>query len=289
MECSKPQLTLGLRVILKKGLDAYKRKWWLVSVLFALLLVVNYITETVPSLISFVTTPESDFSVLCYNVRCSDEAYQTNQIGIANELLAKLPDIIFLCEFNRSVSKRLDSIMIKQGGYKSFYRSGANCIFYSKYDIDSIAGIDTGTSNGKKALNNMVHVITPKGIVSIVGCHLSSSRKNLWDGRMNRKREADSIYQIIVDEERPAIVMGDLNDLSCSRPVKRIEEAGLKDAWWEGGYGYGATYHDGWLRLRVDHILYDSKGLELVDVKVIDNDLSDHNALMAKFKIIKKE
>ena len=90
-----------------------------------------------------------------------------------------------------------------------------------------------------------------------------------------------------MNEQRPLIVMGDMNDVSGSTPINRIKKAGLKDAWWEGGCGYGATFHGKGLRLRIDHILYDYKGLELVGVKVIGNDLSDHNALIARFRINK--
>lgn len=263
----------------------WKRKWRLLCVLFALLLVINYFSETLPIHFFATKSIESDISVLCYNVRCSDEAYQTNQIGIASEILAELPDVVFLCEFNRSVSKKLDSLIIKRGGYKSYYRSGSNCIFYSKFNIDSIAGIDTETSKGKKALNNSVRLKTPKETITIMGCHLSSSRKDFWGGRSYRVREADSIYKACMKEIRPLIVMGDMNDISGSYPINRIKDAGLKDAWWESGCGYGTTFHGKGLRLRIDHILYDYNGLEIVDVKVLESNLSDHNALIARFKI----
>lgn len=255
--------------------------------LFALLLVINYFSETLPIHFFATKSIESDISVLCYNVRCSDEAYQINQIGIASEILAELPDVVFLCEFNRSVSKSLDSMMIKRGGYKSYYRSGANCIFYSKYDIDSISAIDTWTSKGKKALNNSVRVNTPKGIVTIVGCHLSSGRKNYWEGKKNRSREADSIYQFIISEDRPVIAIGDFNDISGSYVIKRLKASGLKDAWWEGGCGHGSTFHGYGLLLRIDYILYDDIHLQLKNVKVIDTDYSDHNALIARFSFKK--
>ena len=52
-----------------------------------------------------------------------------------------------------------------------------------------------------------------------------------------------------------------------------------------GSCGYGTTFHDGWLRLRLDHILYPKDKLELKSVKIIDSDLSDHNALIAGFDI----
>ena len=80
------------------------------------------------------------------------------------------------------------------------------------------------------------------------------------------------------------IVMGDMNDFDTSAPLDSLKEAGMKNAWWEGGIGYGATYHEGWLRLRIDHIYYNEK-LELKDVKVVKTDLSDHNVLIADFSI----
>ena len=85
--------------------------------------------------------------------------------------------------------------------------------------------------------------------------------------------------------------MGDMNDISGSYTLHRIEaaellrqgSAELADAWWKGGFGYGTTYHDHGLRL--DHVLYDEDRLQLTNVKVIDTDASDHNALSAGFKL----
>ena len=225
----------------------------------------------------------SDLSVMCYNVKCRDRFYKENQIEIAKLILRESPDIVFLCEFNLSKSKKLDSIMRQSGEYKQYYRSKSNCIFYSKYEIDSIMGIDTQTSKGKSAKNNIVHVFYPKGIVTIVGCHLSSSRKNIIGGIRNRALEADSIYNALTDEKNPIIVMGDLNDVSGSYTISRIKDVGLSDAWWEGGRGYGTTFHNRWLRLRLDHILYDKSRLKLNKIKVLDSSLSDHNALIASF------
>lgn len=86
--------------------------------------------------------------------------------------------------------------------------------------------------------------------------------------------------------------MGDMNDISGSYTLRRIESvellrhgsAGLTDAWWKGGFGYGTTYHDHSLRLRLDYILYDEDRLTLTDVKEIDTDASDHNALVGGFR-----
>ena len=88
---------------------------------------------------------------------------------------------------------------------------------------------------------------------------------------------------MVCDEKGPIIVVGDFNDVSGSYTLSCIKDIGLSDAWWEGGFGYGTTFHNKWLRLRLDHILYPKDKLKLQSVKVINSDLSDHNALIADF------
>ncbi len=261
-------------------------KWLFNSFLFFVIL--NYLTELFAfNLCTKDKDCQSDFSIMCYNVKCRDSHYKDNQIEIAKQILKESPDVVFLCEFHRSKSRELDSIMRQSGEYKQYYRSKSNCIFYSKYDIDSIKGIDTQTTNGVWAKNNLVHVFHPKGTIIIVGCHLSSSRKDIIEGFINRASEADSIYNALTDEKVPIIVMGDLNDVSGSYTISRIKDVGLSDAWWEGGFGYGTTFHNKWLSLRLDHVLYPKDKLKLESIKVIDSDLSDHNALIAKFSFCK--
>lgn len=80
----------------------------------------------------------------------------------------------------------------------------------------------------------------------------------------------------------PTIVMGDFNDVPGSPTLNILERAGLKDAWWEGGCGYGATIHHP-LPYRIDHILHND-GLKLKSIKkIVTQDLSDHDALVARF------
>ena len=260
-------------------------KWLCFALLFCI--TINYLTGLFAfNIFAGSVYSHSDLSVMCYNVKCSDSLYKENQIEIAKLILKESPDVVFLCEFHRSKSKDLDSIMRQSGEYKQCYRSKSNCVFYSKYEIDSIKGIDTQTSKGKSAKNNIVHVFCSKGIVTIVGCHLSSSRKDIIGGIRNRALEADYIYNALTDEKNSIIVMGDLNDVSGSYTISRIKDLGLSDAWWEGGCGYGTTFHNRWLRLRLDHILYDKSRLKLNKIKVLESNLSDHNALIASFSFI---
>lgn len=263
---------------------AIKCKW-----IFFLIIVggiANYITESIPFNIALHSNYfASTFSVLSYNVKCSSDNYYKNQIEIANEIIAESPDLIFLCEYSRSASSKLDSVLKHEGHYSQYYRSGMNSVFFCNEKIDSIIGIDTGISVGRNALNNKIHLILQHDTITVFGCHLSSSRRNYLEGRKRRHREADSLKECIDREIHPVIVMGDLNDFSGSYSINRIKTSGLKDAWWEGGFGYGATFHLGIIRLRLDHILYQDERFELIDVKVIESNYSDHYALMAEFSI----
>lgn len=114
--------------------------------------------------------------------------------------------------------------------------------------------------------------------------------RNYEVGKRIRDYQACNVRRFIDDacaEGKKVLVAGDLNDWCGSTTLNTLMGEGenaLKDAWWEGGNGFGFTYQGWHLRLRLDHILY-SDGLELQDVKVIDSDLSDHRPLVAKFKV----
>lgn len=116
---------------------------------------------------------------------------------------------------------------------------------------------------------------------------ISLYKRNYEVGKRIRDYEAENVRRFI-DEARadgmPVIVAGDLNDWCGSDCLNALMSDDLKDAWWEGGCGFGWTYFGWHMRLRLDHILY-SDELELVDVKVVDSDLSDHKPLVANFFI----
>ena len=86
----------------------------------------------------------------------------------------------------------------------------------------------------------------------------------------------------------PTLVFGDMNDITCTPTLQPLLDRGYQDAWWKAGFGYGATYKHGIVRLRIDHIMF-SQALKATNAKVIDSkQLSDHNALVAEFKIEKE-
>ena len=114
----------------------------------------------------------------------------------------------------------------------------------------------------------------------------TTSYKKYKYAQENRSFQAHWTKKAILESKHPVIVMGDMNDFNCSAPIDTFSSCGLIDSWWEGGFGYGSTFHSGWMRLRIDHILH-SKELKLESIKVIDTNLSDHNPVVAGFSVSK--
>ncbi len=79
--------------------------------------------------------------------------------------------------------------------------------------------------------------------------------------------------------------MGDMNDISGSYTLRELASAGLTDAWWKGGCGYSNTFHDGLIRLQIDHILFDKKQSGLSGIQVIgDSEWGNHNSIIVGFE-----
>ena len=176
-------------------------------------------------------------------------------------------------------------------------------MIYSRYPIHKSHFFDR--PNGGSAYITQCYVLSVNGKdLDMYGCHLSSNNysteleyltpneidtfeklmsyfKNINNSSYFRELEADTIVRSLAGNKN-VIVMGDMNDIAGSTTMRILSKAGLKDAWSEGGFGYGATIHYP-LPYRIDHILY-NEGLVLKGVKVIDtSDISDHNALVAVF------
>lgn len=116
---------------------------------------------------------------------------------------------------------------------------------------------------------------------------IPSYLENLRRGRMERMAEAIGISEILRNNEKPIIVCGDLNDLSGGDVLTMLQkENELYDAWWEGGFGPGFTYHGHYvMHFRLDHVLYNDR-LKLKSVKVVEQIISDHHPIVASFDFI---
>lgn len=102
-------------------------------------------------------------------------------------------------------------------------------------------------------------------------------------GYSARKLQAEIVAEHIArNSEEGIIVCGDLNDIGGSTTIRVFRHQGLKDAWWQKGWGYGFTFHGMKLRLRLDHVLF-SKSLIPQNIFVPHSISSDHDPIVCDF------
>lgn len=209
-------------------------------------------------------------------------------------------DVVYLAEDFYGVCVEVDSVLRAVYPYTT-YDYNLSHYFYSKYPITKYNRFAGEVDERAAIVSAIVNV---SGVtINVVGCHLSSNNYTKDFEDVRRLSTMDRLLgyvgsigysselrlkeaEVIVDSlsSLPTIVMGDMNDVTGSPCMRVLEDAGLKDAWWEGGYGYGATIHQP-LPYRIDHIMY-SKGMKLRGIKKVNNNrLSDHDALVADFEI----
>lgn len=147
--------------------------------------------------------------------------------------------------------------------------------------------------------------------IRMVNCHLMSNNysvvirntrrkgKNLLQavlpvmrrmdyGYAARKLQARIVSQHLHDcKEDAVIVCGDFNDISGSSTLRPFHKMELKNAWWQGGLGYGFTFHGMGLKLRLDHVLFSQQSLSLKRVFIPHSECSDHDPLVSDFCLSK--
>ena len=287
-------LTLPLIVIVLLFVGAITfcfKRLKIASSLIAACLLLNWYSETI-ALRPFFGQGDGQIKVMTFNVNSPGTDFEKKKSEIIAQIEAEDPDFLYLPELGTAgneVHERLKAVYPFTNAPLHLRDDGVEP-FYSKWPIDTIIWLSD--PHAYHSIYRM-QVSQETDTLAIYCCHLSSNlldfSPNKWDalqkGYEERAQEAAILYDALTHEKYPAIVMGDMNDISGSYTLRRIEFAGLTDAWWKGGFGYGTTYHDHGLRLRLDHILYDEDRLLLTNVKVIDTDASDHNALSAGFKL----
>lgn len=246
-----------------------------------------------------------DLRVLTMNVHSPGE--ESRQRAIADLLLRQDADIVQLNEIDIRDSQLLDSLMRQhyEVVVDRYARQRSGDIVYSRHPVMLSAHVKRSKkvgsrykirfSVGDRPLHLFVcHLSSNNGrhgeLCNIASEHLpdrQSIKERRWQYRIaqaNRVAEAVSICDSI-EVDVPTIVMGDLNEVAGTLPLEVFSAAGMRDSWWEGGCGYGSTFHSGWMRLRIDHVLHNG-GLVLKGIRVVDScNLSDHNAVVAEFSL----
>ena len=136
---------------------------------------------------------------------------------------------------------------------------------------------------------------TPYGPVDVTNLHLETPRKGLEalanrDGigmRANtelRGIEARLARRWVDAGAAPRLVVGDFNTPVESR-IFQESWGDLADAFSHAGFGLGATRHNGWIRVRIDHVLAGPEWR--VDRATVWRDVgSDHRPLVVDLTLV---
>lgn len=230
---------------------------------------------------------------------------QEYNINLYPEVNAKLSDVypydVFIDDYSRYKSAfsrypitSVEQLTIDVNKYKSIFQDEYYC---------------SKSNGGKEILPICKMTITiNEHAIQIFNCHLMSNNfsveirkiretgKGICKGIVSILRRIDFGYRCRETQMRvlnnnivkdiPSIVCGDLNDIGGSPVVRILNKAGFCDAWWEVGYGYGATFHGMGLRFRLDHIFYSKHDLKPLRAKLIKTNVSDHYPLVADFVFV---
>ena len=231
---------------------ALKKHFWIAGGLVVVGFLLNWLSECFA--FSLMSNNEMcgkrTVRVMAWNIDGSE--YDSLKVSRIADVINKYkPDVVFLSEDFDKTGICLDSLLKKNYPYSSnMVCSGHQ--FYSNYMLDSIRVVDVeGYDN---PLRIHVSIMVKGQIIDIYGCHLASNNYSASQ------------------------------DVGGSPALRAFKAAGFQDAWWKGGMGYGATIQY-LLPYRIDHIMYNDK-LTLKSIRKIDaKGLSDHDALVAEFRI----
>jgi endonuclease/exonuclease/phosphatase family metal-dependent hydrolase len=119
--------------------------------------------------------------------------------------------------------------------------------------------------------------VSPIGRLQTVNTHLDASGTDVY-----RLQETEGVLNVVLarlSPQTPVLVGGDFNSEPDSAIVRRLLDAGLRDAWTECGRGDGLTYPADRPTKRIDYVFLTGT-LRCTAAEVLDTQISDHRPLL---------
>lgn len=200
--------------------------------------------------------------------------------ALASELVATGADVIVLQEVTREHVAALAASPLGAAYPHRLldplpgYHGSA---IFSRFLIASGGPIDVAGSPMLEA-----DIRLPGGLVRLINVHtvapIDAGNAAVW------QEQFAELARIAGTETRPLILAGDFNATLDHAPLRRLMAEGLRDAFVEGGTGFGATWPrwDGIVPpvMRLDHVLVSSP-ISVVSLTDQTSSGSDHRRLLA--------
>ena len=262
-------------------------------VLLILSVALDAYAQCVPLRLHCKNLPASsdDFTVLAFNVHGVSDLFDQVEEEVSALVLDQDADFVLLAEYyQKFCTDTLHNRIIRAGyecvirnwesGNALYSRTGAkhNRLKLTPSSTGNVTSIEASAGGNEFNMyfchlssnnydSSKKNYSTPDNIKSFDG--LKFYLKRIGDASEVRRQEAEYILGRIEESDAPTIIIGDMNDVGGSPALRTLTKQGFKDAWWEGGFGYGATIHDP-LPFRIDHIMYNDR-LILKSIKKTDN------------------
>ena len=279
-----------------------KRWYWASGLLLVVVLVMNWHWQVFAFGCKTLSDEKKEgvLRVMTWNVSRADSLFWGKDKELIETIESQQADVVFLTEYDPKIYGELDSLLtslfVYDGGNQKTWTNEAVysnirlktyekwndsiCLYcYTLYlENDSIGFFPVHLASNNTVVPS--ESFYPEDIEDKEG--LSKYLKAYEEQSKKRVSYAEFLCNECI--KGSSIVLGDFNDVCGSPVLSYFDKAGLKDAWWKGGFGYGATFHEP-LPYRIDHVLY-SDGLRLKGIrKVSAKGLSDHDALVADFTL----
>ncbi len=232
--------------------------------------------------------PKAPIRILTFNV----ENGSVVSLRLKELLEATRPDIAGFQECGPAMRDALGSLE----GWAAVDTAGGTC-FLSRYPLRApprrMAARDFQAAGGSAAAARY-EVMAPIGTVTVFVLHLETPRhgvQHLLSDPSNAPRlidannilrdtESRAVRRWIDSTTPPRIVLGDFN-LPVESIIWQQYWGGLTDAFNASGNGWGFTKLNGWIEVRIDHVLLDDE-LKAVGAHVGDDYGSDHLPFVAE-------
>lgn len=283
---------LALPLALLPAAILWRRSMFL-PIALAVLLVVGPVMGGAVSLRSVVARPEATpvLRVLTYNL----EGGRIVAFNLDALLRESQPDMAGFQECGSGIREELQKLR----EWTVVDTSGSGLCFLSRFPLDStvlVMPAEAFRQAGGAASAARYLVRTPGGTVAAFNLHLETPRHGveflfsdparapaeIAGNTLLRQTESRAVRRWVDSTSGPRIVMGDFN-LPAESAIFRQYWGDLEDAWAGGGNGFGFTKDNGWIKVRIDHILA-TEELTVVSAKVLRDYGSDHLPVLGVYR-----
>jgi endonuclease/exonuclease/phosphatase family metal-dependent hydrolase len=179
------------------------------------------------------------------------------------------------------------------------WRSKGGLGLASRFKIRSMEVKARRPSDGFGDVVAKYELATPAGPVYVLNVHLQTPRRGIYETLKGRSSAVHAMQKITAVQEQesllasnlarpfqPVLVAGDFN-LPERNPLFQAIWSRYRDAFSMKGFGFGFTRHESWLRVRIDHILFDPCW-QALEARVGPDIGGDHYPLIARLALVGK-